>query len=126
MAYTDHNGYVFIVDRKADMIISGGLNVYPAEVEHTLMEHPAVAEVAVVAVPDQKWGEAVKAVVRCPPGQTVDPEDLLSWAKSRLAGYKVPKSVDFTTQELPKNPTGKLLRRALREPYWADTERQVG
>jgi acyl-CoA synthetase (AMP-forming)/AMP-acid ligase II len=126
IARMDEHGYVYIVDRKADMIISGGFNVYPVEVEHTLMEHPAVDEVVVIAVPDDKWGEAVKAVVRLRSGQVLPEEELLAWAKTRLAGYKLPKSVDYVDHELPKNPTGKLLRRVVREPYWTDSNRNVG
>jgi acyl-CoA synthetase (AMP-forming)/AMP-acid ligase II len=126
MAYMDDRGYVFIVDRKADMIVSGGFNVYPAEVEHVLMAHPAVNEVAVIAVPDDTWGEAVKAVVRRRDGADVTAEELTGWARERLAGYKLPKSVDFVADELPKNPTGKLLRRAVREPYWEGRDRNVG
>jgi long-chain acyl-CoA synthetase len=126
VARMDEHGYIYIVDRKADMIVSGGFNVYPAEVEHTLMEHPAVWEVAVIAVPDDKWGEAVRAVVRVRDGQTLDGPELLDWARQRLAGYKLPKSVEFCTEELPKNASGKLQRRQLREPYWAGVERRVG
>ena len=126
MARMDEQGYVYIVDRKADMIISGGFNVYPAEVEHAIMDHPAVSEVAVVAVPDDKWGELVKAVVRLRPGMEVTQDELLAWLKTHVAGYKTPRSIDFVQEELPKNPTGKILRRQIREPYWAGRSRKVG
>jgi long-chain acyl-CoA synthetase len=126
MARMDDHGYVYIVDRKADMIVSGGFNVYPVEVEHALMAHDAVNEVVVISVPDDRWGEAVKAVVRLRQGKAVSEADLLTWARSRLAGYKIPKSVDFVEDELPKNPTGKLLRRVVREPYWKGSDRRVG
>jgi acyl-CoA synthetase (AMP-forming)/AMP-acid ligase II len=126
IARMDEQGYVYIVDRKADMIVSGGFNVYPVEVEHALMVHDDVLEVAVVAVPDDKWGEAVKAVVRLRPGRTVSEDELLGLVRSQLAGYKIPKSVDFVDSELPKNPTGKLLRRLVREPYWQSESRRVG
>jgi len=126
IARTDERGYLYIVDRKADMIVSGGFNVYPAEVEHILMEHPAVQEAAVVSVPDETWGEAVKAVVRLRDGQDLDSEQLIAWARARLSGYKLPKTVDVWTDELPKNATGKLLRRQIREPYWIGYDRSVG
>ena len=106
------------------MIISGGENIYPAEVENALFSHPAVADVAVIGVPDDKWGEAVKAVVVKKPGAEVTPEALMVYARERIAGYKVPRSVDFV-DALPRNPTGKILKRELRKPYWAGQERQV-
>jgi acyl-CoA synthetase (AMP-forming)/AMP-acid ligase II len=106
------------------MIVSGGENVYPAEVENAIYGHPQVAEVAVIGVPDPKWGEAVKAVVVTKPGQAADAESIIAWARSRIAGYKVPKSVDFM-EALPRNASGKELKRDLRAPYWAGHERQV-
>jgi len=123
-AYMDGDGYVFIQDRIKDMIISGGENVYPAEVESAIYGHPDVAEVAVIGVPDAKWGEAVKACVVPRQGHSVDPESVIAWARQRIAGFKVPKSVDVIPA-LPRNPTGKIMRRTLREPYWAQMERQV-
>ena len=122
--YMDADGYIFIHDRVKDMIISGGENVYPAEVENAIYGHPDVADVAVIGVPDDTWGEAVKAVCVPRPGRTVDPASVIAWARERIAGFKVPKSVDVIP-ELPRNPTGKILRRALRAPYWAGRERQV-
>jgi acyl-CoA synthetase (AMP-forming)/AMP-acid ligase II len=124
VGYMDADGYVYIFDRAKDMIITGGENVYPAEVESAIYGHPDVLEVAVIGVPDAKWGEAVKAVCVPKPGHTVDPDSVIGWARTRVAGFKVPKSVD-TCPALPRNPSGKILRRELREPYWAGRERQV-
>ncbi|HBO76819.1 MAG TPA: acyl-CoA synthetase, partial [Cupriavidus sp.] len=107
-----------------DMIISGGENIYPAEVESAIYGHPAVADVAVIGVPDERWGEAVKAMVVLRPGVAADADSILGWARERIAGFKVPKSIDFI-DAMPRNPSGKLLRRALREPYWTGRTRQV-
>ncbi|WP_168076645.1 fatty acid--CoA ligase [Caulobacter sp. SSI4214] len=122
--YLDEDGYLFIHDRVKDMIISGGENIYPAEVESAVYGHPHVAEVAVIGVPDDKWGEAVKAVVAPKPGVTPDAADIIAFARSRIAGFKAPKSVDFVPA-LPRNASGKILRRELRAPYWEGRERQV-
>ncbi|WP_336986082.1 long-chain-fatty-acid--CoA ligase [Altererythrobacter aquiaggeris] len=123
-AYMDEDGYVFIQDRIKDMIISGGENVYPAEVESAVYGHPDIAEVAVIGVPDEMWGEAVKAVCVAKPGRTIDPASVIEFTRERVAGFKVPKTVDVIT-EMPRNPTGKILRRQLREPYWQGRDRQV-
>ena len=122
--YLDADGYVYIHDRVKDMIISGGENVYPAEVESAIYGHPDVADVAVIGVPDATWGEAVKAICVPRPGHTVDAASVIAWARERIAGFKVPKTVDVIA-ELPRNPTGKILRRSLRAPYWAGRDRQV-
>jgi acyl-CoA synthetase (AMP-forming)/AMP-acid ligase II len=122
--YLDEDGYLFIHDRVKDMIISGAENIYPAEVESAVYGHPAVAEVAVIGIPDEKWGEAVKAVVALKPGQTATPEEIIAFARGRIAAFKAPKSVDFI-DALPRNASGKILRRELREPYWAGRERRV-
>jgi len=122
--YLDADGYLYIYDRVKDMIVSGGENIYPAEVESALFGHPAIADVAVIGVPDEKWGEAVKAVVVRKPGVEISAEGLIAFARTRIAGYKVPKSVDFV-QALPRNPSGKLLKREIRKPYWVNRERQV-
>jgi long-chain acyl-CoA synthetase len=125
--YADADGFLYLHDRVKDMIVTGGENVYPAEVENVLMQHPGVADVAVIGVPDERWGEAVKAIVVPAAGSTdgdLDPADLVAFARERLAGYKLPKSVDFA-ETLPRNPSGKLLKRELRAPYWAGTERSV-
>jgi acyl-CoA synthetase (AMP-forming)/AMP-acid ligase II len=122
--YLDDNGYLYIYDRVKDMIVSGGENIYPAEVESALFGHPAVADVAVIGVPDERWGEAVKAVVVKKPDTEVTAGELITWARERIAGYKLPKSVDFI-ETLPRNPTGKILKRELRKSYWGDKQRQV-
>jgi acyl-CoA synthetase (AMP-forming)/AMP-acid ligase II len=122
--YLDDKGYLYIYDRVKDMIVSGGENIYPAEVESALFGHPSVADVAVIGVPDERWGEAVKAVVVKKPDIDVTPAELIEWARERVAGYKLPKSVDFI-DALPRNPTGKILKRELRKAYWGERERQV-
>jgi long-chain acyl-CoA synthetase len=122
--YIDADGYLFIHDRVKDMIISGGENIYPAEVESAVYGHPHVAEVAVIGVPDDTWGEAVKAVVALKPGAPEDPDDIIAFARTRIAGFKAPKTIDFI-EALPRNASGKILRRELREPYWAGKTRRV-
>lgn len=122
--YMDKDGYVYIHDRVKDMIVSGGENIYPAEVENAIFGHPAVEEVAVIGVPSERWGEEVKAIVVRKAGQTVTPQELIDHARARIAGYKVPKSVDFI-DVLPRNPSGKILKRELRKPFWEGRERQV-
>lgn len=123
-AYMDEDGYVYIQDRIKDMIISGGENVYPAQVESAIYGHPAVSEVAVIGVPDETWGEAVKACVVPKPGTTVDPDDIIAFTRERLAGFKVPKTVEVI-DAMPRNPSGKILRRELRAPFWEGRDRQV-
>ena len=122
--YFDEDGYLYIHDRLKDMVVSGGTNVYPAEVENALYGHPAIADVAVIGVPDERWGEAVKAVVVRAPGAEVSEADLIAYTRERIAHYKAPKSVDFV-DELPRNPSGKILKRVLRAPYWEGFDRQV-
>ena len=122
--YMDDDGYVFIHDRVKDMIISGGENVYPAEVESAVFGHPDVAEVAVIGVPSERWGEEVKAVVVKKPGTSPQAEDIIEFARTRIAPFKAPKSIAFV-EALPRNHSGKILRRELREPYWADRARRV-
>ena len=122
--YLDEDGYVYVHDRVKDMIISGAENIYPAEVESAIFGHPAIAEVAVIGVPDDTWGEAVKAVVVLKPGQQATAEEIIAFARTRIAGYKAPRSVDFIAA-LPRNPSGKILKRELREPYWAGKDRRV-
>ena len=122
--HMDADGYVYVTDRIKDMIISGGENIYPAEIERVLAEHPSIADVAVIGVPDDKWGEVPKAIVVAAPGAGIDAEDLRTWCQERLASFKVPKSFDAVT-ELPRNPTGKILKKDLRKPFWAGRERQV-
>ena len=117
-------GYIYIQDRVKDMIISGGENIYPAEIENALLGHPDVQEAAVIGVPDDRWGESVKACVVIRTGRPVSAPELIAFCRDRLAGYKCPKSVDFVAT-LPRNPSGKLLKRILREPYWAGRERKI-
>lgn len=125
LARMDSEGYLYIVDRKKDMIISGGFNVYPTEVEQVLYQHPAVYEACVFGVPDDTWGEAVKAAVVLKPGSNVSPEALFEHCKSLLADFKKPRSIKLLT-ELPKNANGKIARKELKDPYWAGLERQIG
>jgi long-chain acyl-CoA synthetase len=123
----DTDGYVYLTDRAHNMIISGGVNIYPAEIERVLEQHPAVADVAVFGIPDDEWGEAVKATIELADGQRPSPAlvaDILNFARQRLTGYKVPRSIDFATR-LPRDPTGKLRVRALREPYWQGRQRRI-
>jgi long-chain acyl-CoA synthetase len=125
--YLDADGYLFLCDRKADMIISGGVNIYPAEIECELITHPEVADCAVFGIPNDDWGEEIKAVVE--PIEGVAPDDALvarlyAFCRERLAGYKCPRSIDFT-DALPRDPNGKLYKRRLRDPYWEGRERAI-
>jgi len=124
MGYMDERGYLFIMDRSKDMIISGGENIYPREIEEVLVKHPAVREVAVIGIPDPKWGEAVKAVVAPVEGTSVTENELIHFCRDSIAGYKKPKSIDFV-KELPKNNYGKILKRELRAKYWEHKARKV-
>ena len=124
MATWDDERYIFIVDRAKDMIISGGENIYSVQVEEAINQHPAVLEVAVFGIPDDEWGEAVKAVVVLKPGQSATEQEIIDEAKKHLASYQKPRSVDFV-EALPKAPTGKILKRELRTPYWAERDRGV-
>ena len=123
--YRDADGFLFLHDRVKDMILSGGENIYPAEIENVLAKHPDVVDVAVIGIPDEKWGEAVMAVVVRREGATVTDGDLVAFARESLAGYKAPKSIAFA-DVLPRNPSGKLLKRELRAPYWEGRKRQIG
>jgi len=120
----DEDGYLYITDRIKDMIISGGENIYPAELERVLAEHPSVTDLTVVGVPDDKWGEVPKAVVVAAEGHTVDEAELLAFCRARLASFKCPKSVDVV-DELPRNATGKILKKDVRARYWAGRERRT-
>jgi acyl-CoA synthetase (AMP-forming)/AMP-acid ligase II len=120
----DENGYIFIVDRIKDMIITGGENVYSAEVENALASHPAVAACAVIGVPDSEWGERVHAVVVLLPGQQATVDEIRAHCKTLIAGYKAPRSVDFV-DALPLSGAGKILKRELRKQYWGDDAIQV-
>jgi long-chain acyl-CoA synthetase len=123
--YLDEDGYLYLYDRVRDMIVSGGENIYPVEVENVLHEHPGVRDCAVIGVPDVQWGEAVKAIVVSEPETSLDGPELIAFARERIAGYKVPKSVDFV-DALPRNPSGKILKKELRRPYWPLGERKIG
>jgi long-chain acyl-CoA synthetase len=127
IGYLDDDGYLFLCDRKADMIISGGANIYPAEIENVLLTHPKIADAAVFGIPHDDWGEEVKAVVEAAPG--IDPgdplaQDILEFCAGRLARFKTPKSIDFVA-EMPRDPNGKLYKRKLRDPYWQGRERAI-
>jgi acyl-CoA synthetase (AMP-forming)/AMP-acid ligase II len=122
--HIDDDQYVVIADRKKDVIISGGENVSSIEVEDAIFQHPDVTEVAVIGIPDEKWGELVTALVVTTPGAELTADDVIAWAKARLAGYKCPKRVEFR-DELARTATGKLQKFKLREPFWADRDRRV-
>jgi long-chain acyl-CoA synthetase len=125
LATVDEENFIYIVDRAKDMIISGGENIYCVEVENALYTHPAVLEAAVVGIPDETWGEAVHAVVVCKPGTTVSSDELISHARTQIASYKIPRTVEFRTESLPKSGAGKILKRELREKYWEGKSRRV-
>jgi long-chain acyl-CoA synthetase len=127
IGYVDADGWVYLADRKSHTIISGGVNIYPAEIEQVLLEHPAVADVAVFGVPDDEWGESVKAAVELRPGfepSDALAEEILGFVRAQLAGYKVPRSIDFEAR-LPRHPSGKLYIRHLRDAYWKGRERSI-
>ena len=121
--YFDEENYLFIHDRVKDMIVSGGENIYPAEVENALMSHEKILDAAVVGIPDEKWGEAVKAFVVLS-DSSLDEDQIISYTRTKIAGYKCPRSINFIS-ELPRNPSGKILRRELRDPYWEGIDRKV-
>ncbi len=120
----DEEGFITIVDRKKDMIITGGFNVYPNEVEQALMVHAAVQDCAVIGIPHDKWGEAIKAIVQLKPGCHVSGDELIGLVKDQLGGVKAPKTVDFV-ESLPRSPNGKVLKTELRKPYWGSLGRNV-
>jgi long-chain acyl-CoA synthetase len=124
MARMDEDGFYYLVDRKFDMIISGGENIYPAEIEAVLYKHPKLLESAVIGVPDDEWGESVKAVVVLREGQTATEEEIISYCREHLAGYKIPRSVDFV-DDLPKTDTGKILKKLIKAPYWKDKDVRI-
>jgi fatty-acyl-CoA synthase/long-chain acyl-CoA synthetase len=124
VAYRDEEGYLYICDRKKDMIISGGMNVYPAEIEAALEHHPRIADAAVFGIPSEEWGETVHAVVVAQPGSTLSEAEVIAFAREHLAGYKLPRSVSFA-EEIPRTGSGKILKRVLREPFWRGREGRV-
>jgi acyl-CoA synthetase (AMP-forming)/AMP-acid ligase II len=121
----DEHGYLYVLDRVADMIISGGFNIWPAELENVIASHPAIIEVAVFGVPDERWGETPIAVCVVAEGERVDEEEIIELCKERLGSYKKPSQVIVTADPLPRSPVGKVLRRSLRDPYWKGRERAV-
>ncbi len=123
-ASMDEDGYVYLHDRMKDMIVSGGTNIYPREVENALMEHPDLADVAVIGVPDRKWGEAVMAICVARPGRAPQAEELIAFCRERLGGYKIPRRYEFV-EALPRNASGKVLKRVLREPFWKVADRSI-
>jgi long-chain acyl-CoA synthetase len=130
IGHVDEDGYLFLDDRRADVIVSGGVNIYPAQIEAVLLAHPTVTDCCVVGVPDPEWGEAVHAVVQVVPGETGGEDraalaaELLAWCRARLGTYQVPRSIEWTGR-LPRTETGKLARRAIRDPYWAGRKRRI-
>lgn len=124
MAVVDSEGYITIVDRKKDIIISGGENISSVEVEKVIQNHPAVFETVVIGVPHEKWGEVPKALVVLKPGATATEEEIIAYVREHLAHYKAPKSVEFR-KEFPKGGTGKILKRELRQPYWEGFEKKI-
>ena len=127
VGFLDEDGYLFLRDRKIDMIISGGANIYPAEIESVLLSHPKVGDAAVFGIPHEDWGEEVKAVIEPAEGVEADDElaeEILAFCAGKLAKFKTPKTIDFTT-EMPRDPNGKLYKRKLRDPYWEGVQRAV-
>jgi long-chain acyl-CoA synthetase len=125
IGYLDEDGYLYLTDRAADMVVSGGVNIYPREAEQILAAHPGVVDVAVFGVPDEEMGEALLAVVQPDgAGAPPDPEELLEWCRHRLASYKCPRSVEFV-DTMPRDPSGKLFKRLLREPYWEGHDSRI-
>jgi acyl-CoA synthetase (AMP-forming)/AMP-acid ligase II len=124
MARVDEDGFYYLVDRKFDMIISGGENIYPAEIEAVLYRHPKILEAAVIGVPDEEWGEAAKAVLVLKQGEHTAAEEVIRYCREHLAGYKIPRSVDFV-DALPKTDTGKILKKIIKAPYWKDRDMKI-
>jgi long-chain acyl-CoA synthetase len=124
MGWLDGDGYLFIADRRTDMVISGGVNIYPAEIEATLLAHPDVVDAAVFGIPDPRWGESLHAVVEARRAAALDGAAVQAWCRERLADYKTPRSVEFVA-ELPRDPNGKVLKRQLRQPHWEGQQRSI-
>jgi long-chain acyl-CoA synthetase len=124
IAYRDEEGYIYLIDRKNDKIISGGVNIFPREIEEVLLRHPSIVEAAVFGVPDERWGEAVHAVIVLQRDATIQEDDIVAFCADSIARYKLPKRIDFA-DSLPRNAAGKILRRELRDPYWVGQTRRV-
>ena len=125
VGYLDADGYLYLTDRASDMVISGGVNIYPREAEQVLAAHPQVVDAAVFGVPDEEMGESLLAVVQKRPGdESLAAADLMAWCRERLAGYKCPRAIEFIT-EMPRDPSGKLFKRLLRDPYWKDRSSRI-
>jgi long-chain acyl-CoA synthetase len=127
MGYFDQDGYLFLTGRTAELIISGGVNIYPQEVDSGVMQHPAVFDVCTIGIPNDEWGEEVKSVIQLNPGFEAGDElaaELIEFARAKVANYKCPKSIDFVA-DLPRLPTGKIQRRIVREPYWQGRTKQI-
>ena len=127
MGYFDKDGYLFLTGRTAELIISGGVNIYPQEVDSVIMQHPAVHEVCTIGSPNDEWGEEVKSVVQLADGVNASQDlidDLLTFTRERIAGYKCPRTIDFA-DDLPRLPTGKIQRRLVRDPYWAGRDKSI-
>jgi long-chain acyl-CoA synthetase len=124
MGYVDEDGFLFVCDRASDMVISGGVNIYPAEIEHELLRHPGVADCAVFGIPDDEYGERLVGYVQADPAASLDPETLIAYLKQRLSAFKVPRTIELR-RELPRDDNGKITKRRLREPYWANRGRRV-
>jgi long-chain acyl-CoA synthetase len=125
VGYVDKDGFIFIVDRLKDMIISGGENVYSTEVEHVIYQHTAVAECAVIGIPHEKWGEAVHAIVLPKQGAVLTEEEIMNHCRQHIAGYKCPRSVEIRHDPMPMSGAGKILKKILRAPYWGEQNRQI-
>jgi long-chain acyl-CoA synthetase len=125
IGFRDEDGYFYILDRLKDMIVTGGENVYSGEVEAVIYQHPAVSEVAVFGIPDKTWGEVVMACVVLKPTQALSADEMIAYCRLSLANYKVPRRIEFLKSELPKNGSGKILKRQLREQFWAHEQRAV-
>ena len=124
VGYLDQDGFLYLCDRAKDMVISGGVNIYPAEIEAELHKMPGVADCAIFGIPDEEFGEALCAVVQRQPGATISEQDVIQFLRAHVAGYKVPRRIEFQT-DLPREDSGKIFKRKLREPYWAAAGRQI-
>jgi acyl-CoA synthetase (AMP-forming)/AMP-acid ligase II len=121
----DEHGYIYLKDRIKDMVVSGGENIYPVEVENAIANHAAVVDVAVIGVPDEKYGEALLAFVVLAAGGALDLDELIAFCRDRIAGYKIPRQLEII-EEMPRNPSGKILKKDLRKPYWDGINRNIG